>query len=101
MNKWTKRKWIKALKSGEYGKGKGNLGRGDEYCCLGVFVCEMAPEFGVWKDGRLVVNGSGGYLPDDLATMYGLGYYTQRSLGRLNDDSASFTPVIDWIEANL
>lgn len=35
------RKWIAALRSGEYLQGRGTLRRGSQYCCLGV-LCKVA-----------------------------------------------------------
>lgn len=44
MNKEVKKKWIKALRSGEYKKGRNSLKiiQGDKitYCCLGV-LCDL------------------------------------------------------------
>jgi hypothetical protein len=34
------RKWVKALRSGEFEQGRGRLRDGDRYCCLGV-ACEL------------------------------------------------------------
>lgn len=109
MNKHVKRKWLRALKSGEYAKGKGSLayyiGYGiPEYCCLGVLVCEMAPEFAREESNHILV-GNGydrqSYLPDDLAIMWGLDYDTQKELGVVNDNVLDFAPVIAYIETNL
>lgn len=55
---WKKR-WLKALRSGEYKQGVGYLKNGDEFCCLGV-LCDLA---GVrWKDGSCKF-GNGGLNP--------------------------------------
>ena len=40
MNPKIKRLWVKALESGEYKQGKGQLRRGAEFCCLGV-LCNL------------------------------------------------------------
>jgi hypothetical protein len=111
MNKWVKRKWLKALKSGEYAKGRNALAytnyetAGWEYCCLGVLVCEMAPEFARDVNEDITVGHgdakSDTYLPDDLAIMYGLDYDVQRYLASKNDASDDFGPVIAYIEENL
>jgi hypothetical protein len=106
MNKWVKQKWLRALKSGEYGQGKGRLGypHKNQYCCLGVLACEMVPEF-VHVDLYEFAVGDewnqASYLPDDLAIMYGLDWETQEELGGLNDKSSDFGPVIAYIENNL
>ncbi len=97
MNKQVKRKWLKALKSGEYKKGKHNLEWEGKYCCLGVLGAEMAPE----EFCRELSYARKGYLPDDLAIMYGVDWRTQRDLGSINDESDTFAPVIDYIVLNL
>ena len=38
MNQYVKRKWITALRSGEYKQTGGRLRKGDCYCCLGVLT---------------------------------------------------------------
>lgn len=40
------RKWVEALRSGDYQQGTGHLRAGDKYCCLGV-ACELAIQDGV------------------------------------------------------
>lgn len=40
MNKWVKRKWVKALRSGEYRQDHGFLVTDNGLCCLGVLACE-------------------------------------------------------------
>lgn len=108
MNAWVKRKWLRALKSGEYKKGTGYLGVRDygdpqviRYCCLGVLVEEMAPELVVTERDYIRVNGRNGLLPDDLATMWGLDQTSQTRLAEKNDRSHDFGPVIAYIENNL
>lgn len=111
MDKWVKRKWLRALKSGEYQKGVNYLGRRDfndsevvAYCCLGVLVEEMAPEFVTeMAPGHhcITVDGKNGYLPDDLAIMWGLDQGSQGRLAEKNDRSHDFGPVIAYIEENL
>lgn len=106
LNKWAKRKWVRALRSGEYKQGKYRLVavKGDSFshCCLGVFVCEMVPEF-VKKnaDGSIGVDGKIGGIPDDLAILYGLDRGTQSILMGKNDSGQPFAQIADWIEENL
>jgi|SRR5580658_10386078 hypothetical protein len=42
MKKDVAKKWVAALRSGKYNKGKGQLQVLDTYCCLGV-LCKIAP----------------------------------------------------------
>lgn len=107
MNKWVKRKWVRALRSGEYAQGPGWLVKssdnGYEHCCLGVLACEMVPEF-VRQRGDMYapgVDGKTNTLPDDLAILYGLDRATQDRLVRYNDGGKDFPWIADWIEANL
>lgn len=109
MNKWVKRKWVKALRSGEYAKGTSCLmaePRNNEfqYCCLGVLGAEMTPEFVAVQSNvcaEFAIAGETAYLPDDLAILWGLDESTQHELAEINDKAEDFGPVIDWIDANL
>lgn len=106
MNPWVKRKWVRALKSGEYRQGQGELviRKGEGYCCLGVLGAEMVPEFirPVSKiDPDLGVDGYTGALPDDLAVMFDLDQVSQDVLAEMNDSGDTFPQIADWIEENL
>jgi hypothetical protein len=104
MNPWVKRKWVKALRSGKYGKGEDQLGSPDrgQYCCLGVLACEMVPEFANADGLTIRVSDNEVLLPDDLAIMYGLDFAAQNNLSRINDYSYdNFDAVIKYIEENL
>lgn len=106
MNKWVKRKWLKALRSGEYRKGRYTLKADSTYCCLGVLVEEMAPEFARHRYGGMIVGteyNNASMLPDDLAIMWGLSDIEQNVLARKNDYSQAddFRDVIAYIEENL
>ena len=47
LNKNAK-KWVKALRSGKYKQGIGQLRSGEKFCCLGV-ACDLAVKAGVIK----------------------------------------------------
>ena len=53
------RKWVEALRSGDYKQAEGALSRGDSYCCLGV-ACDIyrkSAKRGKWitdEDGDIV-----------------------------------------------
>ena len=49
MNPKIKARWVKALRSGEYEKGRGVLKQDGKYCCLGV-LCEIAVADGVIEE---------------------------------------------------
>jgi len=113
MNKEMKKKWLKALRSGDYDQGTSFLcavdNRGTRcarYCCLGVLQ-ELVSGEDAWTD----VYGSGflriGYegftsMPDSgtLKTV-GLDYLQARKLATMNDKGKSFEEIADWIEENL
>ena len=40
MNIEVKKKWVAALRSGDYKQGQGHLKGGDGFCCLGV-LCDL------------------------------------------------------------
>ena len=116
MNKWVKRKWVRALRSGEYAQADGCLvdgGMGDaSYCCLGVLLAEMRPESLDVETAKystveyLVVKASEkmpdkDLVADDLAILWGVDYSTQEKLGDMNDTGNSFPVIADWIEKNL
>lgn len=84
MDRDLRDRWIAALESGEYKKGSGLLrrtgldGGPDTFCCLGV-LCEIGgadPVSAAFVDGRVV---------DSVE---------QSELARLNDQSATFAPVV-------
>lgn len=43
MKKHVMKKWVAALRSGEYKQGMGQLEMARKYCCLGV-LCKIAPK---------------------------------------------------------
>lgn len=118
MNKRIKKKWLKALRSGEYVQGKGALcqkgAEYDKFCCLGVltdlFLIEKgkgwdAPpnslaEYGVKEEGgeQLYI------LPDivskwaDVDQMPKVGYL---AVATLNDHGSSFKEIANLIEKHL
>lgn len=101
LPKAFKRKWIAALRSGKYEKGKYNLfdRRSNSYCCLGV-ACRVAGQKKITDDGSIPVQnrlvprllrGVEG-VPNTLAAM---------NDGSFNSNPKSFEEIADWIEENL
>jgi len=107
MNDNAKR-WVEALRSGEYEQGRNWLRRGDRYCCLGVACDIAADDLGLertsngWRGGRA-------YLPPVVQRWLGLatrmGEFIepetgwQGSLVVLNDKFTPFAEIADLIEA--
>jgi len=109
------KKWVSALRSGDYKQNTGNLGRkdsfgNDQFCCLGV-LCEL-----MGKDsdklrreihgGKYQYNGYGGKLPDAARNWSGIKTgggevsYNDKTttLALLNDNGKTFEEIADIIE---
>lgn len=82
-NQEVMQEWVRRLRSGDYGQGRGRLRRGDRFCCLGV-LCEIAFERGVvdrgmcneplsylLDNGTVGVQGTGAYTYNGASTMPG------------------------------
>ena len=116
MNPWVKRKWVRALRSGEYRQANGSLVTGNDvietrYCCLGVLLAECRPASiaiskSVWSEKTLYVpegdtQPSVDYIADDLAILFDLDMESQKKLAEMNDNRKPFRVIADWIEENL
>jgi hypothetical protein len=108
LPKAFKKKWLKALRSGDYQQGEAYLknkswDEATEYCCLGV-ACEVAgakinmkkyPNFiesgcgirGIKKVPKVLIGGEDNKVTDRLASM--------------NDSGRGFKAIANWIEKNL
>lgn len=102
------KKWVAALRSGDYKQGQNYLCRDDCYCCFGV-ACELFLESGgdLEKDSTKRVKSYKnltGTLPRDVQNWLGLqtqrGIYSSlgNSLEALNDSGFSFNQIADIIE---
>lgn len=119
MNKRVRKKWVKALRSGEYAQGTGVLctvGRVyDTFCCLGVltdlYLLEKGDGWDEEENGKCMVSRSFDNtdinLPTKVAWWAELssndGYYTKdKSLMHDNDEhKLNFNQLADIIEANF
>lgn len=108
MDKTLKRKWVKALRSGQYRQGKKVLcrstPRGDYFCCLGVLADvrgEKWVEASKNKKGVLAIADG----PERHETQeYGhdlLHQEHRQFLMRMNDFGKRFTTIANWIEKNI
>ncbi len=93
LSKKDKKKWLKALRSGEYRQGQRKLihitSRGNiNYCCLGVAcaigIAKHSPSI---SDGELCTDE---FIPEH-----------QLKLATMNDSGLSFKKIADYIEENL
>jgi hypothetical protein len=105
------RKWVEALRSGEFEQGRSRLRKGDQYCCLGV-ACELYrrehPDGPDWDDveGEFAFDGCESMLPDvvrdwlELRTPDGdFGNGDHNTLTYMNDDGCTFEDIADVIES--
>lgn len=97
-------KWIEALKSGKYKKGKRVLRTiTNRYCCLGVagdLLCPDEWELATSEQYYRLRNDVAG-LSESIRNMIGLVNFDQGKLMSLNDNNKTFDPAIKWIEENL
>ena len=109
MTKSLRNRWVKALRSGKYKQGQGELRDIDnQFCCLGVLadVCSVT-----WK--RLRPNEMwhhcgftrrecwGTELPSDHS-QFGLSRPQLLALMRLNDEQGwTFKRIANWIEKHV
>lgn len=127
MNPELKKRWIDALRSGEYKQGTMRLSTRDPktqevtHCCLGV-LCDLNKIEGRWDAGDHPESGlletktydferdvSEGMIPsgvypelDQLSTRPGPTIVAVRMhLAEMNDEGKSFAEIADWIEENL
>lgn len=115
MNENVK-KWVNALRSGNFSQTKSKLKDDNGYCCLGI-ACELyAEENGLdWKYddlyGGYVFDGELETLPDSVVTWLGLGTangtfvepekdYQTVTLSELNDTGYDFDYIADVIESD-
>lgn len=95
----TRRKWVTALRSGDYTQCKGALSRemvdgSEEFCCLGVLGRVVDPHFGDRFHSA--------YLDAPFDAAAGLNSRIRQLLSSLNDTyGRSFEQIADLIEKNI
>lgn len=79
MKKSIKKKWVAALRSGDYKQGRGRLRRhtpeGDVFCCLGVLCnlhAQAHPDIAAQQTDAYSYMGQTGYLPIAVREWSGL-----------------------------
>lgn len=101
MDKNLKKVWVKALRSGDYKQGKGNLYKKGRFCCIGV-LCDIQ---GIdWRKELPRVFDRQTTIPPREYDPTGITGDTYDTLGEMNDDKTnknSFKKIADWIEKNL
>lgn len=116
MTPEAKAKWIADLESGRYYKTNSILKSTHGYCCLGVLIETQGPGFfdvpatplvgdddkvGVYRpksgpEGMAVQNGE--ELSQFGRKLFGISQSQMDDLTQMNDNSETFTPVIDLIK---
>jgi len=96
------KKWVAALRSGQYEQGKHCLKTADgKFCCLGVAI-EVAQANGVVRKGVPEVNYLRGEF-EAVRVWLGLanheGNYRTGALAEQNDRGVTFTEIADIIES--
>lgn len=113
MKPYWKRRWVKALRSGNYLQGSSTLrrqipGERPRFCCLGV-LCDIGVK-APWEPFEIVLNvytfkGNQNFaavLAQPILAQFGLSSTEQASLAALNDEEGmSFLEIADWIEEHL
>ena len=112
MDQRIKKRWIKALRSGEYEQGRGQLCKDNKFCCLGVLY--DIEHDGDWiydplgreivVDGDTYIDGcwtTDGGNPFSYGQNLGIGISTLATLINMNDEDSSFSKIANWIEKHL
>ncbi len=107
MNQEIKKRWIEALRSGEYQQGKESLFHCGKFCCLGVLTDLYIKEHGLqWKQysaGLWGFEEEGGVLPPSVRKWSGIldanPMILDASAADHNDFYAEdFATIADYIE---
>lgn len=107
INASIKKKWLKALRSGDFAQSTGGLKNDDGYCCLGVLAEVADPEQKTWDTGCVFFGAKtepyGNSITDGAAQVELLGgRIPPKTMGRLvamNDDAGlTFNEIADYIE---
>ena len=106
------KKWIEALRSGQYVQGQGSLRYYDKYCCLGV-LCNIYYGHDKWQStmidvpGLYCIEGKTCHLPNEVRKKIVADDGTETlnffsTLMTMNDETgSSFTEIADYIETTL
>jgi hypothetical protein len=101
VNVDVKKKWVAALRSGDYTQGHGCLRRDYKYCCLGV-LCDVIDPGRWYGDSYMYgVERASAYLPNKLRENVSLSISHERILSQRNDLAQTFDEIAEYIEKNL
>ena len=99
MNKSIKKKWVAALRSGEYQQGQGLMCHEGKYCCLGV-LCDILPKPA--KKGVSYLEQPWHNMPKpSVLESIGISSGSADELVRMNDGGNSFKIISRYIGRHL
>ena len=105
MDQQIKEKWVKALRSGEYKKGLGQLKNNQDitYCCIGVLgVCNNLQLYNENDSKSVAIQPNSFKYNYGISELLGLTSDEERFLIKLNDNPYStFEEIANHIENNL
>jgi hypothetical protein len=103
MKQGLKKKWVAALRSGEYKQGIGELYvKDNSYCCLGV-LCRVAGMTNSQIEKITVIDEeeeTNYLLSPELLKKFGLTEKQQKGAARMNDNQRDFNYIAKHIERN-
>jgi hypothetical protein len=98
------KKWVAALRSGEFTQATGQLQKHDSYCCLGV-ACVIAERSGNVRIHRtqegIVIGMNLDDFQPDVLNWLGMMKSHDFDLSARNDNGWSFESLAKYIEDNL
>lgn len=107
MKQAIAKKWVKALRSGEYQQGQGQLRDGDQFCCLGV-LCNLHAQshkaFARTQKFPDEYDREAAYPSEMVRKWAGIDTYNgwipnlDQSLAAFNDEGFDFNEIADLIE---
>lgn len=100
MDAKLKAKWLRALRGKKYRQGKRALRHHGAFCCLGVLADIQGAK---WISGCPIINGSENDGNSNLEPRFagGLRRAVQNTLAEMNDGSADFKKIADYIERRI
>lgn len=90
-----KKRWVKALRSGEFKQAEGDLHNECGYCCLGVL------RYCLNVQDRSSLDEENSYLTEAQAEKAGLTFKQQNTLANMNDKGKTFEQIAKHIERRL
>ena len=104
MNREVKKRWVAALRSGEYEQTAGKLRDEVGFCCLGVLYDIEADDWWENVGGPCWLthkDGMGARLPEWLSDQVGISIDDQSYLAGMNDNGKTFKQIAAYIERYL